>query len=59
MKQSTEKITKEDRKYSGIILGVTTVALITAAMIRADINRRPIINNFYILDDKILPIRFR
>lgn len=56
--KNNETIKEEDVRLQ-VIVGVAIVAVIAAKLIRTDINRRPIVNNFYIIDDKIIPFRFR
>ena len=49
---------KEDIRLQTII-GITIFTLVVIRIMRNDISRRPIVNNFYIIDDKIIPFRFR
>jgi hypothetical protein len=49
---------KEDIRLQTII-GITIFTLVAVRLMTKDINRRPIVNNFYIIDDKIIPFRFR
>lgn len=49
---------KEDIRLQTII-GITIFTLVAVRLMAKDINRRPIVNNFYIIDDKIIPFRFR
>lgn len=49
---------KEDIRLQTII-GITIFTLVAVRLMTQDISRRPIVNNFYIIDDKIIPFRFR
>lgn len=49
---------KEDIRLQTII-GITIFTLVAVRLMTKDINKRPIVNNFYIIDDKIIPFRFR
>lgn len=49
---------KEDIRLQTII-GITIFTLVAVRLMTKDISRRPIVNNFYIIDDKIIPFRFR
>lgn len=56
--KNKEVITEEDIRLQ-VIVGVTIIAIVAIKIINQDISRRPIVNNFYIIDDKIIPFRFR
>ena len=49
----------QEEEIIQVIIGISFLALVTMKLISSDVNRRPIINNFYIIDDKIRPIRYR
>lgn len=56
--KNKEVITEEDIRLQ-VIISVTILAIVAIKIINKDISRRPIVNNFYIIDDKIIPFRFR
>lgn len=59
MTEKNKKITTEEDARLQVIIGITICTIVAIKIINQDITRRPIVNNFYIIDDKIIPFRFR
>lgn len=52
------KIKKEEEVLQ-LVITLSILTLVAVRLMAKDISKRPIINNFYIIDDKIIPFRYR
>lgn len=59
MTEKNKEVIREEDIRLQTIIGITIFTLVVIRIMRNDIIRRPIVNNFYIIDDKIIPFRFR
>jgi len=54
-----KKQTKREEKILQTAITVSILTLVAVRLMTKDINRRPIVNHFYVINDKIVPFRFR
>lgn len=54
-----KKQTKREEEILQVVITLSILTLVAVRLMNQDISRRPIVNNFYIIDDKIIPFRFR
>ena len=54
-----KKQTKREEEILQVVITVSILTLVAVRLMNKNISRRPIINNFYVINDKIIPFRFR
>lgn len=54
-----KKQTKREEEILQVVITLSILTLVTIRLMSKDISRRPIVNNFYVINDKIIPFRFR
>lgn len=54
-----KKQTKREEKILQTVITLSILTIVAVRLINKNISRRPIINNFYVINDKIIPFRFR
>ena len=54
-----KKQTKREEEILQVVITLSILTFVAVRLINQDISRRPIVNNFYVINDKIIPFRFR
>lgn len=54
-----KKQTKREEEILQVVITLSILTLVAVRLMNQDISRRPIVNNFYVINDKIIPFRFR
>ncbi len=54
-----KKQTKREEEILQVVITLSILTLVAVRLMTKDINRRPIVNHFYVINDKIIPFRFR
>lgn len=54
-----KKQTKREDEILQVVITLSILTLVAVRLMNQDISRRPIVNNFYVINDKIIPFRFR
>lgn len=54
-----KKQTKREEKILQTVITLSILTIVAVSLINKNISKRPIINNFYVINDKIIPFRFR
>lgn len=54
-----KKQTKREEKILQTVITLSILTIVAVRLINKNISRRPIINNFYVINDKVIPFRFR
>lgn len=54
-----KKQTKREEKILQAVITLSILTIVAVRLMNKNISRRPIINNFYVINDKIIPFRFR
>lgn len=54
-----KKQTKREEEILQVVITLSILTLVAVRLMNQNISRRPIINNFYVINDKIIPFRFR
>lgn len=54
-----KKQTKREEEILQVVITLSILTLVAVRLMTQDISRRPIVNNFYVINDKIIPFRFR
>ena len=54
-----KKQTKREDEILQVVITLSILTLVAVRLMVKDISRRPIVNHFYVINDKIIPFRFR
>ena len=54
-----KKQTKREDEILQVVITLSILTIVAVRLMTKDINRRPIVNHFYVINDKIIPFRFR
>lgn len=54
-----KKQTKREEEILQVVITLSILTLVAVKLMKQDISRRPIVNNFYVINDEIIPFRFR
>lgn len=54
-----KKQTKREDEILQVVITLSILTIVAVRLMTKDINRRPIVNHFYVINDKIVPFRFR
>jgi len=54
-----KKQTKREEEILQVVITLSILTFVAVRLMTKDISRRPIVNHFYVINDKIIPFRFR
>lgn len=54
-----KKQTKREEEILQVVITLSILTLVAVRLMNQNISKKPIINNFYVINDKIIPFRFR